>query len=73
MNVEDLLEDASPRLPAGMFGNLLRAQSALELLAVLNTEAAHRVPGLTLDHTAALASYASEDLDSLLTDIEPVP
>jgi len=73
MNVDHLLEDATPRLPAGMLGNLLRAQSALELLAVLDAEAACRVPGLTLNHTAALASYASEDLDSLLTDIEAVP
>jgi len=73
MNVETLPEDVTPRLPAGMLDNLLRAQSALELLAVLDAEAAHLVPGLTLNHTAALASYASEDMDSLLTGIEVLP
>jgi len=72
MNVEDLLEDTTPRLPAGMHDNLLRAQESIELIALITHQVA-RLGRIHAGHVSALASYVSEDLDSLLTGIESVP
>jgi len=71
MNVEDLLEDPTPRLPAGMLDNLMRAQQAVSLLAAV-THPVTRLETVELTQIAALASYVSEDMDSLLTGIEYV-
>jgi len=70
MNVEDLIDqNARPSLPYGMMLNFLRAQNTLSALARLNGDAAREL-GITLDETAAIISYVSEDLDSLLTGID---
>jgi len=69
MNVDHLPEDPTPRLPAGMLDNLMRAQQAVSLLAAL-THPVTRLTTVELDHIAAIASYVSEDMDSLLTGIE---
>jgi len=69
MNAQDLIEDPTPRLPAGMLDNLMRAQQALSLIAAL-THPVGRPERVDLNHLSALASYASEDMDSLLTGIE---
>jgi len=69
MNAQDLIEDPTPRLPAGMLDNLMRAQQAVSLLAAL-THPVTRLDTVELDHIAAVASYVSEDMDSLITGIE---
>jgi len=72
MNVDTLLEDATPRLPAGMRENLLRAQETVELIALITHQVA-QLGRIHAGHISALASYVNEDLDSMLTDIEAVP